>query len=435
MRRQERDLERWLAAHVRERPLAVILGTSWNALSFARSLGRRRVPVLLLESARKLGSHTRYGRVLALPPVDDDPQAWVRTLRFVGARLADPGVLVPTGDAHTLFLARHEQLLRPRFRFVVPGRETVEQIVNKRLQYAVAQQAGIPIPRTHFPESAEQVRELSAELRFPCVLKPYESDAGRRALGQKVLVARSIGELVSGYERLAARGVASMVQQVVAGEDRALFGYLAVWDSDGRELAWLTKRKLRQSPPGFGDGSLQVTVEAPEVAELSRRLLRAFDYRGFVGVEFKLDATTGNYQLMEINPRTVSGNQMAISGGVDFPWISYRHLTGSTNGTEPVPAFRPGVKFLNEELDVEAYLALRKSDGMTIGQWARSIRGTTSTAIWARDDPLPFVVLAWRLTRRAIARVTDRSPAARGFRRRVRTAWRRASATAPGTPR
>ena len=157
-----------------------------------------------------------------------------------------------------------------------------------------------------------------------------------------------------------------MVQQIVAGEDRALFGYLAVWDSDGRELAWLTKRKLRQSPPGFGDGSLQVTVEAPEVAELSRRLLRAFDYRGFVGVEFKLDATTGTYHLMEINPRTVSGNQMAISGGVDFPWIGYRYLTGSEGGAEPARAFRPGVKFVNEELDVEAYLALRRSDGMTM---------------------------------------------------------------------
>ena len=217
-----------------------------------------------------------------------------------------------------------------------------------------------------------------------------------------------------------------MVQEIVPGEDRALFGYLAVWDSDGRELAWLTKRKLRQNPPGFGDGSLQITVEAPEVADLSRRLLRAFDYRGFVGVEFKLDATSGNHYLMEINPRTVSGNQMAISAGVDFPWIGYRYLTGSEGGAEPTRAFRPGVKFLNEELDAQAYLALRKSDGMTIGQWARSIRGTTSRAIWARDDPLPFVVLTWRLVRRLWrSAFTGRSRAARGFRRRVRIGWRR----------
>ena len=80
------------------------------------------------------------------------------------------------------------------------------------------------------------------------------------------------------------RGIQTMVQQIIPGGDRALVGYLAFWDG-GREIAWLTKRKLRQNPPGFGDGSLQVSAELPEVAELSRRLLRALDYRGFVGVD------------------------------------------------------------------------------------------------------------------------------------------------------
>ena len=424
MKLQERGLEHWLAANVREQPLAVILGTSWNALSFARSLGRHGVPVLLLESSRNIGSYTRYGKVLALPPVDDDPPAWIAILRFVGARLADPGVLVPTGDGHALLLSRYEQLLRSCFRFVVPARQTVEQIVNKRLQYAVAREAGIPIPRTWFPESAEQVRELSAEPSFPCILKPYTSHIASRVLGLKVVVARSAGELVSGYDRLAARGVEAMIQQIVPGGDGALFGYHAFWDGEGRELTWMTRRKLRQCPPRFGVGSLLVTVDAPEVADLSRRLLSAVDYRGFVGVEFKLDATSGNYYLIEINPRAGSATELAISAGADLPWIGYRHLTGSDGGAEPTRAFRPGVKFINEELDVHAYRALRKSDGMTIGQWARSIRGTTSTAIWARDDPAPFVVFTWRLVRR-LWRVIGRSPAARGFRRRARIVWRR----------
>jgi predicted ATP-grasp superfamily ATP-dependent carboligase len=428
MTRRESELERWLATIAGRQPLAVILGTSWNALSFARSLGRRGVPILLLEdtgrSMRHLGSYTRYGKLFPLPPMDHDPEAWIRILRFVGARVTDPAVLVPTGDGHVLFLSHYEPVLRACFRFVLPARETVLKSVNKRLQYAAAQQAGIPIPRTYFPESAEQVRELSAELSFPILLKPYESHVGRKVLGQKVLVARSTGELVAGYERLAGQGVEAMVQQIIPGGDDALFGYLAVWDGDGRELAWLTKRKLRQYPPGFGDGSLLETVEAPEVAELSRRLLRAFDFRGFALVEFKRDPASGIYYLMEINPRASSNNQMAISSGVDLPWIGYRCLTGSDGATEPAQAFRPGVKFINEELDIHAYRALRKSDGMTVGQWVRSIRGTTSTAIWARDDPLPFTILVWRLARPS-RRATGRSRVARGFRALVRLALRR----------
>jgi predicted ATP-grasp superfamily ATP-dependent carboligase len=74
------------------------------------------------------------------------------------------------------------------------------------------------------------------------------------------------------------------------------------------ELALRTKtqERLRQFPPLFGDGSFQGTVDAPEVAELGRRLVRAFDDRGFAGIEFKFDARDGTYRLIEFNPRTVS---------------------------------------------------------------------------------------------------------------------------------
>jgi predicted ATP-grasp superfamily ATP-dependent carboligase len=447
VKRQTSELERWLAAKAGGHAVAVILGTSWNALSFARSLGRRGVPVLLLESKRdagkrNVGSYTRYGKVLALPAADDHPETWIEALRFVGARLTEPGVLMSTGDADTLLVSRHQEDLRPSFRFAVPARATVEQIVNKRLQYAVAQEAGIPIPATYFPESVEEVRELAAELPYPCLLKPYTSHVGRNVLGRKLAVARSADELVSDYVRLAARETPAMVQEIVPGGDRALFGYLAFWDSDAQELAWVTTQKLRQSPPGFGDGSIRVTVEAPDVVDMSRRLLRAFDYSGFAGVEFKLDATTGKPYLMEVNPRTESANQLAISAGVDLPWIGYRYLTGFTNGGVPNGAFRPGVKFLNEEFDVAAYRALRRSHGMTIRQWARSIRGTTSRAIWDWDDPRPFLVLTWRLTRplrrkarRAAAAVIGRSRAVPGCRTLGRIAWRRPSSSVPGTSR
>jgi predicted ATP-grasp superfamily ATP-dependent carboligase len=175
-----------------------------------------------------------------------------------------------------------------------------------------------------------------------------------------------------------------------------LFGYLAFWDAEGVERAWLTKQKLRQHPPNFGDGSLQITADVPEVAELSRRLLRAFCYRGLVGVEFKHDARDGSYRLMEINPRTVSGNQLAITAGIDFPAIAYEYLSGCRLGIDQAQTFRPGVKFVNEEWDLKAYLALRKTGRMSVGHWLRSLRGTQARAIGAWDDPFPVVVVLWR---------------------------------------
>ncbi len=117
------------------------------------------------------------------------------------------------------------------------------------------------------------------------------------------------------------------MQEWIPGPDTELYGYLAFWDADGREHSWMTKRKERQHPLGIGSGATQISVDAPEVAELSRRLLAAFGWRGLVGVEWKRDERDRGFRLVEINPRTVIGNQLAISAGVDLPWIAYCELS------------------------------------------------------------------------------------------------------------
>ncbi len=395
--RLTQQLEGWLKKSCNKKSLAIILGGSVNGLSFARSLGRRGIPTLLLDSESFLGTFTRYGKVMLLPPADEHPQDWIALLEFVASRLDSTGVLFPTSDAHCLWVSQHRELLGQYFRFVIPDTETVEQIVNKRVQHSIAQAAGIAVPKAYYPESIEELRSLAPDLDYPCLLKPYNSHKGRKRLAKKkVLVVDSQNELISAYERLTVGNLPFMIQEIIPGEDTALYGYLGFWDAEGRERGWLTKQKLRQCPPYYGDGALQITVEAPEVAQLSRRLLRAFNYKGFVNIEFKYDARDCTYRLMEINPRSAASNQMAIHAGIDFPWIGYQYLTTSDPNTIQVKPFLPLVKCVNEEWDIQAYFAYRKSGTLNLWHWLQSLYGAEIT-IMAWDDPLPFLVGLWRL--------------------------------------
>ena len=389
-----RGLERWLIERGRRQAIAVVLGASVNGLSFVRSLARRGVPTLLLDSDRLIGTYTRHGKVALLPPPDEHADLWIEVLTGVGSRLGVPGVLFTTSDAHAVLVTEAEAVLRRNFRFLIPSAQTMEQIVNKRVQYCVAQVAGIPIPKSYFPDSRDELISIAKEMTYPCILKPYKAHLGRSKIVGKVALVQTAEQLVAEYCRLDTKDIRFLVQEVVPGGDDALYGYLAFWDANGREHSWVTKRKLRQNSR-FGDGSLQVTVEAPEVADQSRRLLRAFGYTGFVGVEFKFDARDRTYRLMEVNPRTVSGNQLPITAGVDFPWIGYRYLTSSS--TPPSESFARGVKYLNEEWDLKGFFTLRKTGHLTIWQWLSSLRGVKALAIWAWDDPLPMGVVLWRL--------------------------------------
>ena len=114
-------------------------------------------------------------------------------------------------------------------------------------------------------------------------------------------------------------------------------------------------------------------------------------------VEFKRDPTDGTFALMEINPRTVSGNQLGISAGVDLAWIAFRHLIGLDDAATRAPSFRSDVQYVNEEWDVQAFLAARSSGRLTLRRWLGSLIGTRAWAIFAWDDPGPLLVGLWRM--------------------------------------
>lgn len=408
--REQTRVERWLTKTHAHGPLAILLGNgSVNDLSFARSLGRRGVPTLMLASKQLLGSYTRFGLVVGMPAVEERAAEWMELLDLVASRVATPAVLFATADPHCIWVARQAERLHRSFRFLLPSAETVERIINKREQYAVAEAAGVKIPKTFYPESVADVERLADTLSYPVILKPHQAHLGRERLrNRKVLVLNSPSELRSAYVQYADGG-SFMIQDVIPGGDDALFSYSAYWDEDGREQAWLTRQKLRQYPPTFGDGSCQRTVDAPAVADLSRRLLRAFNYRGLVGVEFKWDVRDKTYRLMEINARTVSGNQLAISAGIDFPWIAYRHLAGFNDA--PTPPFQTQVQYVNEEWDIQAFWALRKAGRLTFWSWLSSLRGTKAWALSAVDDPMPLLAGIWRIIPRLLARVRSGPPA------------------------
>jgi predicted ATP-grasp superfamily ATP-dependent carboligase len=372
---------------------ALVLGSSVNGLSFVRSLARRGVPTLLVDTAARIGSHTRFGEVEILPGTTA-PHELAQWIERAGERLPRRGVLFATSDAFVELVSNHAEVLGKHFDFLVPDADLLARILDKRAQYRAAEAAGVPIPRTFFPDSEQELRDVAGEVGYPCILKPYTSHL--RGMRAKVIRVDSKARLFASYHEHTGRGVRFMVQAIVPGGDDALFGYLGFWDAEPRERAWLTKQKLRQYPLGFGDGSAQRSVECDEVADLARDLLSVLGYRGLVGVEFKLDPRDGLFRLMEINPRTVSGNQLAISAGVDFPWIAYRSLCGEAFEE---PRFRPGVYYVNEEWDVKAFLALRRAGRLGAGEWIRSLAAAESFAVAARDDLRPLAAILTRLAR------------------------------------
>jgi D-aspartate ligase len=394
-------------------PAAVIMGMTTNGLSFARSLGRRGISVVMMESERgRTGMKSRYGRPLWMPDICSAPDAWLRALDDLAGQAGAPPVLIPTGDEHVLFVSENRAHLQRGFRFRIPPAGVAETLCNKRLQYECLIARGFPIPRTAFPAGGDEVAALARTVvGFPCVIKPlYSHRWWRHRTGAKLETAADENRLLAAYERMVGAGETVLLQELIPGDDSSFHGYLAYYGADARPLAAITKQKLRQYPPGFGNGSLQVSTRNPELAELSDRILRTFDYQGLVGIEYKWDFRDHSYKLIEINPRSVSGNQLAIDSGVDLPFCNYQDAIG-----RPVPAvgdYRAGVRWLNLGLDAQAFIARRREGSCRLLGWLRSLWGVSSFALFSPGDPGPFL--------------SHLLVAAKVISRRVRAAARRA---------
>ena len=374
---------------------AFIAGMGSNGLGFLRSLGRRGIPVVALESWKDPGMYSRYCVPLVVPEPGENETALLDLLQELGEAVSVRSVLIPTSDAFILFVSKHQRELAANYEFNVADYEAVLTLANKRLQYEYAQAQGIETPLTLYPAELA-IKEIALEMDYPCVIKPYFSHLWRQQMGNrrgKVAEIHTPQELIDTYFELRKTGLELMVQERIAGGDDQLFGVLTYLDRWSEPKATFTKRKLRQFPRHYGDGSLTVGVEEQEVVELGLKLLQGLRFRGAASVEFKRDSRDGRWKLMEINPRSISQTYHAVVSGVDIPRIAYQDSLGLQ--TEGASTFREGVKWLDVEKDFKSLLESQRAGDLDLGVWFRSWRGERCFAYFTRDDPLPaFLGLA-----------------------------------------
>ncbi|MDG1772704.1 MAG: ATP-grasp domain-containing protein [Oceanicoccus sp.] len=380
-----------LSKHRQDDNTAWIFGASVNGLSFVRSLGRKGIKVILIDGEQLIGSYSNYCDFVLIPNSLFNSNTAFDLINKSLAQHNTPPIIFATSDYHIEQLSIFESKYPGKLSTITPNEKTAASIVNKKIQYTIAKSIGIEIPETYFPNTKQDALEFAENLGYPFIIKPYIAHEGKQIIGgKKVVIIDSLPTLKTNLEIIANDINKFMLQEIIPGDDNCLVGYLGLWSKEHKEVAYITKQKLRQNPPLYGDGSYQITTDDIEVTEKSRKLLGHLNYQGYAGIEFKIDNRNNQMKLMEINPRTVSGNQLPITAGVDFPWIGYNLLKGRS--THLPVKYNTNTTYVNEEWDLKSYIALKKSGkGIPFFKWLHSVIFSDAKAIWAIDDLAPFL--------------------------------------------
>jgi D-aspartate ligase len=374
---------------------ALVIGGEHPGLGIARSLGRRGIPVYVLDDQHSISKFSRYAtRVIRVRDLRDEATT-VDAVLEVGQRLGLKGwVLFPTRDETVAAFSRHRSRLAEFFRVTTPDWDCVRWAWDKTNTHILAKELGIPAPETWNPRSLEELSALYP--RLPLAIKPAVKENFFYATGAKAWRADTPEQLnqlfIKASQQIKPEEI--MVQEIIPGDGERQFSYCAFF-RDGRPHSTLVAVRKRQHPREFGRAATYVeSIELPVIEELAERFLKAINYYGLVEIEFKQDPRDGQYKLLDVNARTWGFHSLGFPAGVDFPYLLYADQLG-----EQLDHCRgqSGIGWLRLITDLPTAWSQLLLGQLGVGSYLNSLQRTRVESVFCWKDPLPSLGEAFLL--------------------------------------
>jgi len=297
-----------------------------------------------------------------------------------------------------------------------PEFETVQIAHDKGALVSLAEEKGIPIPKTVVVREPDDLRSAIRHVGLPAVVKARFSRfplGGQWRNGGGVHYVHTAAELDKAYRAVRELVPLPLVQEYIPGDGRGVF----VLMNRGQLRAAFAHRRIREKPPGGGVSVLSESVVLDsQLLEHSERILEFLKWHGVAMVEFRRDARDGVSKLLEINGRFWGSLQLAVDAGVDFPYLLYRLAVDGD--VEPVFTYEVGMRLRWWLGDLDwLFLRLRERGGVAaqLGAILEFLKPTgkmTKAEVFRRDDPAPALVELSQYLRQALrglVRRLDRS--------------------------
>jgi len=278
--------------------------------------------------------YSRYCRNrYVYPSPEQHEEAFVRTLL---KRAADYDVLMPMHERTVVPISKHLKSFTSIVRVPIPEYQVLKLALDKAETVRVAENAGIPTPRTYFISDLNELDSLSRRLDYPVVVKLR---AEMLTPPPRYVYAYSAEDLIRKYKNMHEIHPYPLIQEQIPGEG---YGFFAILTEDHEAAAIFCHRRIREFPITGGPSTYCESVYNRKLIANGLKLLKEMKWYGIAMVEFRLDHRDDEFKLMELNPRFWGSLPLAIAAGVNFPYLLYRMALGEE--VRPQLTYATGVK-------------------------------------------------------------------------------------------
>ena len=293
-------------------------GDYLHTLGIVRYLGIKGVEVHVLGSVKWMrASYSKYcrKRFIGPSPVEDE-KGFLDYLENL-FRSESYDLLMPVGFKSTGLIAQNRERFQPYVRVEIASYQAICTAMNKKNMYKIAEKLKIPYPRTIYPKTFEEAKDISGSIDYPVVIKGL-FEAGK----QVIAYPKNQEEFLSYYEKLCREndfkeGTLPMVQEYIGPGGNEC---LAALYQRGEIKRFAVYKALRCFPVKGGASSCAATFYNDEIFNYGKKLLDEIQWHGVADVEFKRDKRSGQLKLMEVNPKFYATVEVAMRAGQNFPY-------------------------------------------------------------------------------------------------------------------
>lgn len=222
--------------------------------------------------------------------------------------------------------------------------ESFKVIRSRSAFMQLAEEENIRVPNTQEISNQSDLHDWIARRGFPTVLKANgtsggdgvkvvntveEAERSFRKLHAPPVLARAFKRAAIDrdstlvWPSLSRRKRAVNAQTFVAGHEAT--STFVCWE--GNVLASL-HFEVVQKVGSTGHATVVRWIDHPEMSAAAVKIARRLNLSGFHGLDFMIEAETGNAYLIEINPRSTQVGHLALGQGRDLPAALFSALTG-----------------------------------------------------------------------------------------------------------
>ncbi len=364
----------------------IVYNCSYNGLSIIQELGSIGINCIALDKKYSVGAFSKYAKFKLCPDPIKQEKGFIEFLYKLCERLPLKPVLFPTNDEWALVTAKYKEYLSEVSFPCISNYETTSTILSKDLFYQTGKKRNYLTPITWTKDEVLLINNID----FPIVAKAkykslpyyYEGVNLDKYLKKNRLVVLHDKKQLNNYIIKNQEILPHVVfQEYVEGLSDSMFTVGIYADSNNEIKAVFTGRKVRGYPADIGDNILGESHKVPELLiENTVRIVNEMSFEGIAEFEYKKDEKTGDYSLIEINPRPWSWIGITPYCGVNIPYIAYKSLLGEEVSFQKSEMANGEVKYVKIYQDflncMFRYRYNHKPWNLSYSKWKKSLKAS-----------------------------------------------------------